>query len=120
MKKQLLSLVAVFFFVVSVNANGGEKKSVNLKSTNYKEIISKIKYPKICREKGIEGKVFVTLKVDKKGKIISHEFISYPCSDLRDAVESILPELVFAPAKNGKGEAIDGEIVMPVNFQLTI
>ncbi len=119
MKKQILSLVMIFF-VVGVMANGGEKKAESPKSINYKEVLSKIEYPRVCKEKGIEGKVIVTVKVDTEGKVINHEFESYPCTDLRDAVKNILPELRFTPATNEKGEAVVGKIAVPVNFKLTI
>ena len=108
------------FFVVFAFANNGEGKAESPKSVNYKDVISKIEYPKVCKEKGIEGMVIVTIKVDKEGNVLNHKFESYPCTDLRDAVKDILPELQFTPAKNAKGQAVVGKIAVPVNFKLTI
>ncbi|WP_370087172.1 energy transducer TonB [Ekhidna sp.] len=119
MKKQLLALTMVFF-VLGALANNGNDKSESPKATNYKEVISKIEYPQVCKEKGVEGKVIVTLKVDQAGKVINHEFDSYPCTDLRDAVKEVLKDLTFVPAKNKEGEAVVGKIAVPVNFKLTI
>lgn len=119
MKKQLLTLTMVFFVLGALASNGNDK-SEGPKPTNYKEVISKIEYPKVCKEKGIEGKVIVTLKVDKAGKVINHEFDSYPCTDLREAVKEVLKDLTFEPAKNAQGEVVTGKIAVPVNFKLTI
>ncbi|MEO9869205.1 energy transducer TonB [Ekhidna sp.] len=119
MKKQLLALTMTLF-VLGALANNGNDKAESPKPVNYKEVISKIEYPKVCKEKGIEGQVIVTLKIDETGKVINHEFESYPCSDLRDAVKDILPKLNFTPAKNKNGEAVVGKIAVPVNFKLTI
>ncbi|MEO9485185.1 MAG: energy transducer TonB [Ekhidna sp.] len=121
MKKQLLTLTLVLFVFGALANNGGVKgEAESPKPTNYKEVISKIVYPKVCQEKGIEGKVIVTLKVDETGNVINHEFDSYPCSDLRDAVKDVIKDLKFKPAKNEEGTAIVGKIAVPVNFKLTI
>ena len=119
MKKQIMSLVMTVFVLVAV-ANNGDGKAEGPKATNYKEVISKIEYPRVCKEKGIEGKVIVTIKVDKNGNVINHRFESYPCTDIRDAVKDVLPKLKFTPAKNERGEAVVGLIAVPVNFKLTI
>lgn len=119
MKKQLL-ILAMAFCVLSAQANNGDGKAENPKPVNYKEVVSNIEYPLVCKEKGIEGQVLVTLKIDKNGKVINHQFEKYPCTDLRDAVKDILPNLNFEPAKNANGDAVVGRIAVPVNFKLTI
>ncbi|MEQ6165806.1 TonB family protein [Ekhidna sp. MALMAid0563] len=119
MKKQLL-ILTMMICVLGVQASIGDDKSENPKAINYKEVISNIEYPLECKEKGIEGQVLVTLKIDQNGKVINQHFEKYPCTDLRDAVKDILPKLNFEPAKNSKGEAVVGLIAVPVNFKLTI
>ncbi|WP_425391940.1 TonB family protein [Ekhidna sp.] len=119
MKKQLL-ILAMVFCVIATQANNGDGKAVSPKPMNYKEVVSNIEYPLVCKEKGIEGQVLVTLKINKEGKVINHRFEKYPCTDLRDAVKDILPKLNFEPAKNANGEAVVGKIAVPVNFKLTI
>ncbi|WP_436517057.1 energy transducer TonB [Ekhidna sp. To15] len=121
MKKHLLVLtLALFVFGAQANNGNGKGEAEGPKPTNYKEVISQIEYPKVCQEKGIEGKVIVTLKVDETGKVINHEFGSYPCTDLRDAVKDAIKDLKFVPAKDANGNAIVGKIAVPVNFKLTI
>lgn len=119
MKKQLLVLTLALF-VFGAQANNGKGEAESPKPTNYKEVISQIEYPKVCKEKGIEGIVIVTLKIDEIGNVINHEFDSYPCTDLRDAVKGVIKDLKFKPAKNEKGQAVVGKIAVPVNFKLTI
>ncbi|WP_424963949.1 energy transducer TonB [Ekhidna sp.] len=119
MKKTLLFL-AMALFVLGTQANNGEGKAENPKPMNYKEVVSSIEYPLVCKEKGIEGQVLVTLKIDQNGKVINHRFESYPCTDLRDAVKAVLPKLNFEPAKNENGDSVKGLIAIPVNFKLTI
>ncbi len=119
MKKQLAILTMVLFVLIAHASNAGDK-AVDPKPTNYKEVISKIEYPKTSKQKGIEGKVIVSLKVDKYGKVINHRFDSYPCTDLRDAVKKVLTDLRFEPAKNSRGEEITGFIAIPINFKLDI
>ena len=121
MKKQILALAMMFFVLGAFATNGnGEGVAESPKPVNYKDVISAIEYPQVCKEKGIEGQVIVTLKIDEMGKVISHEFGKYPCTDLRDAVEKVLPDLNFTPAKDKNGNAVVGKIAVPVNFKLTI
>ncbi len=119
MKKQLL-ILSLVLFVFGAQANNGKGEAEGPKPTNYKEVISQIEYPKVCKEKGIEGKVIVTLKIDEIGNVINHEFGSYPCTDLRDAVKDAIKDLKFVPAKDVNGNPIVGKIALPVNFKLTI
>jgi len=119
MMKKYLAIVLMTVFVLGVQANG-ESKAVKAKPLNYKEVLSKIEYPQGCKKDGIEGRVIVSLKIGTDGKVIDHRFNSYPCSDLRDAVKDILPELEFEPARNAIGDVVEGRITIPVNFELTI
>lgn len=121
MKKQLLVLtLALFVFGAQANNGKGKGEAESPKPTNYKEVISQIEYPQVCKEKGIEGQVVVTLKIDEAGNVINHEFGSYPCTDLRDAVKDVIKDLKFKPAKDKNGNAVVGKIAVPVNFELTI
>lgn len=121
MKKQLLVLtLALLVFGAQANTGLGNGEAESPKATNYKEVISQIEYPQVCKEKGIEGTVIVTLKIDETGNVINHEFGSYPCTDLRDAVKAVIKDLKFMPAKNANGTSVVGKIAVPVNFKLTI
>ena len=82
------------------------------------QFFSKIKYPIVCREKGIEGVVKVKITVDKRGQIRRYRILESPCSDLREAVEQVLPSLEFEPA-TVEGREVNSKIVIPVDFRLT-
>lgn len=116
--KKLAAFTLLFAIVTLGYAGNGTPESP--KATNYKQILKEITYPQVCREKGIEGKVIVMLKIDKFGEIDSYEVKSSPCSDLREAVEAALPSMTFKPATNENGDNVAGSITLPVNFKLTI
>ena len=118
MKKISLMLLSV---CLTVFANGQPLSSAKAAEvTNYKEVLSQINYPRACMRKGIEGRVIVSLKVDAKGNLMGHEFISYPCKDLKEAVTDALPKLKFNPAINQHGNAVAGRITIPITFRLAI
>jgi len=116
--KKLIMTVLSAYLVLTVYAQNTSSEVVEV--TNYREVVSKIEYPRVCKEKGIEGKVIVSLEIDENGNLISHEFIKYPCSDLKEVVQNALPKLKFKPAFNVHGQAVASKITMPVNFKLTI
>jgi outer membrane biosynthesis protein TonB len=87
---------------------------------NYSEVISTIDYPEECRKNGVEGRIIVSLAIDEVGAVMGHEFIQCPCPFLKAAVEAVLPDLKFKPARNEAGEPIKGMLTFPVTFELTI
>lgn len=116
--KKVLSILFVGAFVFASYANNGKGEAAKI--VNYKEVISQLEYPKVCREKGIEGTVIVSLNIDVNGSVSGYEFLQSPCSDLQEVVENSLKDLTFTPATDKNGDAITGNITMPVNFKLTI
>ncbi len=90
------------------------------KQLNYKEVLQRIEYPQVCKDKGIEGKVVVVLHLDKFGNIENYVFKAYPCNDLKKAVEYEIANLKFTPARDSDGNAVPGSYTLPVNFKLTI
>ena len=117
--KQLLSTLFSLLLIASIYAQP-MAEARDLEVTNYKQVVSQIEYPQVCKEKGIEGSVIVSLEIGKDGKVVSHEFISFPCTDLRDVVKDALTKFTFNPAINDHGQAIPSRITMPVKFELTI
>ena len=117
--KKLLVMLLSFTLVVCVYGHPLSSSKV-VEVTNYKEVLSQIEYPQVCKEKGIQGKVIVSLEIDKQGRLVGYEFISSPCCDLQDAVKKALPKLRFNPAVDDHGQAIISRITMPVKFELTI
>lgn len=116
MKKIKAILVASLLLVafVSVANNGNPKPLVS----NYTEVISQVEYPLNCIEKGIEGTVMVSISVDRRGNMKNYSILESPCSDLKEAVEAVLPSLSFEPAVVD-GKAVSSKILIPVEFRLT-
>lgn len=77
-----------------------------------------IKYPTICRENGIQGRVLVTFVVDKNGTIVSPEIVKSvnPYLD-KEALRviSIMPQ--WKPGIQ-KGKPVRVKYTVPVNFRL--
>lgn len=118
MKKTLLMLLSLSLILCAYGQPLSSAKVVEV--TNYKEVLSQIEYPQTSKENGIEGKVVVSLTIDERGNLVSHEFISYPCSHLKEVVQKAIPKLKFNAAVNDYGQAVTSRITMPVNFELTI
>lgn len=118
MKKTLFTVLAVCFILVTNAQPTTSAKAAEV--TNYKEVLSEIKYPAICKTQGIEGQVIVSIQVDAEGNLKGHRFIKYPCSDLKEAVVAVLPKLKFVAATNRHGDAVTGRVTMPIEFKLSI
>jgi len=83
------------------------------------DYISKnVVYPQQAKEKGIQGKVFVSFIVTKEGKVKDAKVVK-PVNDLLDAeavrVVSSMPK--WKPGYN-KGKAVDVICNLPINFKL--
>lgn len=81
-------------------------------------LASEIKYPEIASENGIQGKVYVTFIITKKGKVTEPK-ISRGVDPALDKealrVVSSLPD--WKPGKQ-KGEAVNSSYTVPVYFEL--
>ena len=83
-----------------------------------KYLASNIKYPQEAKEKKIQGKVYVSFVVSKTGAVTDVK-VKRPLNKLLDAeavrVVSAMPN--WTPGKN-KGEAVNVNYVLPINFKL--
>lgn len=84
----------------------------------YKFIGSGLRYPELARESGIQGKVYVHLKIDATGKCIPigiykglHESLDFESIRIFNKMPNWTPS-----KKNGK--AIDSYTIIPVNFRI--
>ena len=76
------------------------------------------KYPKLARQDGIEGRVFIEFSVDKNGRMIDEKVIKGiggGCDEL--AVESFAKLKKWKPATY-KGRPVKTKMVLPVVFRL--
>lgn len=116
--KKILATLIIGLMMLPAYSNDTEGKPRPV-IKNYQEVLSQVKYPKVCRTKGIEGTVKVKISVDQNGEMTSFKVLEFPCTDLKKAVEDVLAELEFEPASKD-GKPVAGKIIVPVDFKLTI
>ena len=77
-----------------------------------------LKYPAICRENGIQGRVIVSFIVEKDGRIVQPEVVKglHPSADK----EAIRVVNLLPPWKPGKqrGKEVRCKFTLPINYRL--
>lgn len=90
---------------------GGQTELVNF-------LIKSVKYPRESMEKGIQGKVFVSFVINKKGSVLNTK-IERGVDPLLDAealrVVNSMPK--WTPGKE-KGRKVAVQFTLPINFAL--
>jgi len=77
-----------------------------------------IKYPSICRENNIQGRVIVSFVVNKDGKIVDPEVVKGVNPQLdKEALRVIAGMPSWKPGKQ-RGKAVRVKYSVPVNFRL--
>ena len=133
----LLPILAITFVSFTVAPTGGEVDEMprfpgcedkasakeKVQCANGKMIqfiINNLKYPKAAKEKKVEGKVFISFTVNKKGKVTKAKIkkdIGAGCGDAALAVVNKMKEVTWIPGKKG-GKAVGVEMVLPFMFKL--
>ena len=80
-------------------------------------LYSKIKYPKIAQDLGIEGRVLVQFIIDKKGNVTEPEIIRSVHPKLDEEVLRVIKLVKFSPGVQN-GVLVRVKMVQMVNFQL--
>lgn len=80
-------------------------------------LYSKIKYPKIAQNIGIEGRVHVQFIIDKQGKVIDPEIIRGVHPELDAEVLRVIKLVRFSPGVQN-GTLVKVKMVQSVNFKL--
>lgn len=84
----------------------------------YEHVRREMKYPKIARRNGIEGKVFVEFIVDKEGNLThvrAIKGIGYGCDEV--AIDAIKSSPRWIPGKQ-RGQPVRMKMVLPLDFKL--
>ncbi len=90
---------------------GGEKALLNYLAT-------KVKYPVIAQENGIQGKVFVSFVVDEKGNITNVTLLRGVDKSLdNEAIRVVRSMPKWKPGKQ-RGKAVKVSFTLPITFQL--
>ena len=83
-----------------------------------KYIANEVRYPQIAKEYGIEGRVFVTFIIDKKGKVKDVEVIKRVDPNLDKEAKRVIESLPkFTPGKQ-RGKAVRVQFTVPISFIL--
>ena len=76
------------------------------------------KYPKVAKEKGIEGTVVVQVFVNEKGRVTETAILrGIPDSGLDEAAIKAIEKVKFRPARQGN-KKVGVWMSIPVNFRL--
>lgn len=77
-----------------------------------------IKYPSICQEQGIQGRVFASFVVNKDGSIVDVKITRSPDPNLAKEAERVLKLMPrWRPGQQG-GKPVRVKYAVPVNFRL--
>jgi periplasmic protein TonB len=83
-----------------------------------KEIRSRIVYPKLANEQGIEGTVILLLYVDKEGLVRKVEILKDPGFGFGESAAKACLGIKATPPKDINGNAIAAKVRYPVRFTL--
>ena len=124
---QKLTLKLLLLFVVSSFAYGQQKDENGIYLSAEKmptlegglaQIGKKIKYPKIAREMGIQGVVYVGFVVTSEGKISEPKVLRSLAKPLDDeAIRLLNEDMKFTPGYH-QGNPVPVRMVLPVRFRL--
>jgi protein TonB len=81
-------------------------------------VVVRPEYPTLAREAGIEGVVFVKVRINESGKVVAACVLSSDVTESmnRAALEAAL-KCEFEPAKQGD-KAVPVDVVIPFEFRL--
>ena len=80
--------------------------------------VTNVKYPAICAEMGIEGRVYVTFVVEKDGHVSAVRVLRSPDNNLsNEAVRVVSGMPCWSPGKQN-GKPVRVAFTVPVNFRL--
>ena len=78
----------------------------------------KVQYPRIAKEMGIQGVVYVGFIVDSEGKVIEPKILKSLAKPLdEEALRVITKEVKFTPGYH-QGKAVPVRMVLPIRFRI--
>ena len=89
-------------------------------ATNTAQVFNSIEYPLEARMNAVEGNVKINVFVDKDGNILKYKVKSACDETLQKAIEEVIEDLIFIPAKDEDGNATVGMITIPFQFRLDV
>ena len=125
MKKLYLVLIVFTALFSGLSAQQKDDKGIYLTAEKMPAIKGgmaavgkKIRYPKIAREMGIQGVVYVGFVVTSEGKISDPKVLRSLAKPLdQEAIRLITEDVKFTPGYH-QGNAVPVRMVLPVRFRL--
>ena len=86
--------------------------------TGFKWLSEHIKYPSICQEQGVQGRVIVNFVVNKDGSIVDVKTVRSPDPNLTKEAERVVKMMPkWKPARQGN-KTVRSRFTLPVMFRL--
>ena len=125
MSRKFVLLVLFIVFSCGVFAQQRDDKGVYLTAEKMPAIKGgmasigkKVQYPRIAREMGIQGVVYVGFIVDPEGKVIEPKILKSVAKPLdEEALRVITKEVKFTPGYY-QGKAVPVRMVLPIRFRI--
>jgi len=125
MKKSYLILIVFTALLSGLSAQQKDDKGIYLTAEKMPAIKGgmstigkKIRYPKIAREMGIQGVVYVGFVVTSEGKISEPKVLRSLAKPLdQEALRLITEDVKFTPGYH-QGNAVPVRMVLPIRFRL--
>ena len=125
MNRKFVLLVLFIIFSCGVFTQQKDEKGVYLSAEKMPAIkggmaaiAKKVNYPRIAREMGIQGVVYVGFIVDPEGKVIEPKILKSVAKPLdEEALRVITKEVKFTPGYY-QGKAVPVRMVLPIRFRI--
>tara|TARA_B100002049_G_C15933764_1_gene313307 strand:+ start:69 stop:446 length:378 start_codon:yes stop_codon:yes gene_type:complete len=125
MNRKFVLLVLFIIFSCGVFAQQKDDQGIYLSAEKMPAIKGgmaaigkKVKYPRIAREMGIQGVVYVGFIVDPEGKVIEPKILKSVAKPLdEEALRVITKEVKFTPGYY-QGKAVPVRMVLPIRFRI--
>ena len=125
MNRKFVLLVLFIIFSCGVFAQQKDDQGIYLSAEKMPAIKGgmaaigkKVKYPRIAREMGIQGVVYVGFIVDAEGKVIEPKILKSVAKPLdEEALRVITKEVKFTPGYF-QGKAVPVRMVLPIRFRI--
>jgi len=121
MKIRLLTKFLVFFFLVtSLTYSQGYlafAEKMPVMKGGMKALYSKIKYPRIAKDAGVQGKVYLLMYISESGKVDKVECVKGIGAGCDEAAKDAALKLKFSPAQH-KGAKVKVKMAIAVTFRL--
>ena len=125
MSRKFVLLVLFIVFSCGVFAQQRDDKGIYLTAEKMPAIKGgmasigkKVQYPRIAREMGIQGVVYVGFIVDPEGKVIEPKILKSVAKPLdEEALRVITKEVKFTPGYY-QGKAVPVRMVLPIRFRI--